>query len=83
MRVALDGDAVLVHYSGYLDDGTMFDTSYERDEPLNFVIGGGDVIRGFDDVCESRLFPNSFILKFQMKYKKAPNRVCTRTPSGR
>lgn len=50
MRVAIDGDAVLVHYKGYLDDGSVFDTSYERKEPLNFVIGGGDVIRGFDDV---------------------------------
>lgn len=49
MRVATDGDSVLVHYSGYLDDGTMFDTSYQRDEPLTFVVGGGEVIPGFDD----------------------------------
>lgn len=49
MRVATDGDAVLVHYTGYLDDGSMFDTSHERNEPLSFTIGSGDVIRGFDD----------------------------------
>ena len=41
------GDAVKVHYTGKLDDGTVFDTS-EGSEPLAFTIGVGEVIPGFD-----------------------------------
>lgn len=39
---------VKVHYRGTLDDGTQFDSSYDRGEPLEFVCGGGMMIRGFD-----------------------------------
>ena len=45
---ATQGDTVQVHYTGRLDDGTVFDTSRER-EPLSFVVGGGQVIPGFDE----------------------------------
>lgn len=43
-----DGDVVKVHYRGTLDDGTEFDTSY-GDQPLEFTLGGGEVISGFED----------------------------------
>jgi peptidylprolyl isomerase len=43
------GKVVTVHYSGYLQDGTMFDSSVERDEPIMFVVGQGQVIPGWDE----------------------------------
>lgn len=47
MKMANEGDKVAVHYHGTLDDGTVFDSSRERD-PLEFMIGSGQVIPGFD-----------------------------------
>src|SRR5690606_34213696 len=47
-RVAQQGDTVVLHYRGTLDDGTEFDSSAGRD-PLSFEVGGGRVISGFDD----------------------------------
>ena len=38
-----------VHYSGYLQDGSMFDSSVERGQPLDFPLGQGKVIKGWDE----------------------------------
>ena len=43
------GQTVSVHYSGFLIDGTKFDSSYDRDKPLDFVLGKGQVIKGWDE----------------------------------
>jgi peptidylprolyl isomerase len=43
------GDTVSVHYKGMLLDGTVFDSSYERDQPIEFPLGLGQVIPGWDE----------------------------------
>lgn len=46
--VAQEGDSVAVHYIGTLDDGSVFDESRPRASTLDFVIGSGAMIAGFD-----------------------------------
>lgn len=47
MSVASKGNSVKVHYTGKLEDGTVFDSSANR-EPLQFTLGDGNMIKGFD-----------------------------------
>ena len=51
MSEAKSGDTVRIHYTGRLDDGTQFDSSAGGD-PLEFVLGRGQVITGFDKAVD-------------------------------
>ena len=43
------GNELLVHYVGWLESGQQFDSSRARRDPLDFALGAGDVIKGWDE----------------------------------
>ena len=47
-----DGDTIKIDYTGTLDDGTVFDSSENHEEALEFTVGAGQVISGFDEAVK-------------------------------
>lgn len=74
-----NGDTVTVHYTGTLDDGTVFDSSRER-EPLEFTLGDENVIPGFQDAIRGQVKGDKFEVEVPPEDAYGPrdeNRVVT------
>ncbi len=71
------GDTVKVHYTGKLDDGTVFDSSHDRD-PLEFTIGEGRIIPGFEEALPGMDLNESKTIKipFDKAYGPYHNELC-------
>jgi len=52
MTTVTNGSTVTLHYKGTLNDGTEFDSSYERNEPMTITTGQGNLIAGFENALE-------------------------------
>jgi len=69
------GKKVKVHYKGYLPDGTKFDSSFDRNQPFEFSLGKGQVIKGWDEGIQ--LFPvgskGTLRIPPQLGYGNRPN----------
>ena len=73
MVQAKQGDTVQIHYTGKLEDGTIFDTSRER-HPLRFTIGSGKVIAGFDQAVVGMTAGESRTTKIPVELAYGPRR---------
>ena len=62
--VAVDGDSVTVHYRGTLDSGEEFDSSRARG-PITFVVGGGQMISGFDEAVNGLAVGETVIVRLE------------------
>lgn len=73
MTLAKQGDTVKVHYTGKLEDGTVFDTSRSR-HPLQFKIGNGQVIEGFEQAVAGMSVGESKTATIPMEKAYGPRR---------
>lgn len=58
------GALIIAHYTGYLADGTIFDSSHQRGQAFETVIGTGRVIKGWDLGVLGNVIKDSFFTKF-------------------
>lgn len=64
------GDTVTVHYHGYFQDGRVFDSSVDRNEPFITKIGIGHVIQGWDDIVPTMSLHEKIkaVIPYQLAY---------------
>ena len=70
---AKNGDRVRVHYTGRLEDGQVFDSS-RGGEPLEFTVGGGEVIPGFDEAVQGLNVGDSKTVEIESEDAYGPHR---------
>jgi FKBP-type peptidyl-prolyl cis-trans isomerase 2 len=72
-EAAKNGDRVRVHYTGRLDDGEVFDSSKDG-EPLEFTVGAGEVIPGFDEAVRGMSVGDSKTVEIEPEDAYGPRR---------
>ena len=78
-----NGNTVRVNYTGKLADGTIFDSSINR-EPLSFTIGSGQIIQGFEDSLINKKAGDNFtvIIPAVKAYGEYKDDLCTNVPNA-
>lgn len=69
-----EGKKVKVHYTGTLDDGTKFDSSYDRNEPLAFTCMAGQMIPGFDAAVRDMAVGETVTVRLEPEDAYGPRR---------
>lgn len=77
-----NGNTVNIHYTGKLEDGTIFDSSIDR-EPLSFIIGSGQIIQGFEDSIIGKNTGDKFttLIKAVDAYGEYRDDLCANVPN--
>ncbi len=73
--VAVIGSVLTVHYTGRLPDGTVFDSSLNRNEPFQFKLGAGMVIKGWDEGLQGMKVGGKRILIIPPEYGYGPEGI--------
>ncbi|XP_002534360.3 peptidyl-prolyl cis-trans isomerase FKBP15-1 [Ricinus communis] len=76
------GDRIKVHYRGKLTDGTVFDSSFERGDPIEFELGSGQVIKGWDQGLLGMCVGEKRKLKIPAKLGYGPQGSPPKIPGG-
>jgi len=76
------GQTVQVHYTGTLEDGTQFDSSRTRGKPLEFVLGEGQVIRGWELGIETMQVGERALLKIAPEFAYGSGGAAGVIPGG-
>ena len=80
--VAEPGDTLTVHYVGTLSDGRVFDSSIDRNVPFSFILGVGQVIRGWDEGLVGMRVGGKRVLTIEPEYGYGEQGVGPITPNS-